>query len=391
MSWAEERRQNKLIDAQIAREDAATAAQVRMAERAAVAAERRADEQARTEARRAAVARRQERWAAWVAGGRAWAAEHVVDLLIYPLAVVSAVLAVPAMAAYGYRVYGNGPGYALFAITELGMWAFALAVQITRRRYPGRRPVWALQTGVWVFAAVAFGINALHGAERGLDAAVVMGVGSVAGVMAHQLITAGHRRSRPERAEARIARRATRKIAGIRRAAVAQAVAEIDHTGAVRLVFAPGRYVIGNRGRFGKRGYLETAIVPGLPIEPTATEWDRELADLLANPAVDMPAERAAIEPRESGDDTVNDANGGGTVATVDDKADQDKSSPNRDRIPDRRTRSIAELRAELAKALKARPGSIDPTKAESIRKALRCSPARARKLRDEHLQGGQQ
>lgn len=47
------------------------------------------------------------------------------------------------------------------------------------------------------------------------------------------------------------------------------------------------------------------------------------------------------------------------------------------------RARSMAELRAELAAAVAA--GEVDPSSAESIRTGLRCAPARARALRDEH------
>ncbi|MTD57813.1 hypothetical protein [Amycolatopsis pithecellobii] len=372
MTWREEKRADRLTEAQIRREEAAAQAQVRIAERSAVAQQRREDELARAEARLAEQNRRQARRAARFAGMRAWAAKHAVDLLIYPLALVSAVLAVPAMAAYGHQVYGNATGYALFCITELGMWAFALAVQITRHRHP-ERPVWALQFGVWAFAAVAFGVNALHGAERGFSPAVVMGIGSIAGVLAHQLITAGHLRSRTERTHARIERQAARKVARVRRTAVRQAVAEIATDGTAHLVFAPGRYVI-VRSRVTRRARLESAIVPGLPIE--ATDWDRELADLLATP------ETPAIEGPD-------DAIGSSSVATLDREPDQQKSTPKQSKVGGHPGRTIAQLRSELNRALKARPGSIDPTSAESIRKALRCSPARARQLRDEHRQGG--
>jgi hypothetical protein len=53
--------------------------------------------------------------------------------------------------------------------------------------------------------------------------------------------------------------------------------------------------------------------------------------------------------------------------------------------IGKRPTRSITQLRTELRTALAVAPGSIDPTSAESIRKALHCSPAKARQLRDQY------
>lgn len=387
MSWAEERRANRVAEAQIRREDAAAAAQVRIAERAAIAREQRADGQARVEARERAAAKRRARWQARAARARAWAAGHAVDLLVYPLAVVSAVLAVPAMAAYGHTVYGNATGYALFAITELGMWAFALGVQLTRRLHPGR-PVWALQLGVWLFAGGAFAANALHGAERGLSPAVVMGIGSIAGVVAHQLITAGHRRTRAERTEAQIERRAARKVARVRRAAVRQAVAEIDPDGTARLVYAPGRYTL--TGHRGRRAQLCAAIVPGLPTDTDSgagADWDRELADLLADTGTALPGtpDRGSIDAA----DTDSDGLGGGSIATLDRDADQQKSSPDRGRIGGRAGRSIDQLRAELRAAIEARPHEVDPASAESIRKTLHCSPKTARRLRDEH-RGGQ-
>ncbi|WP_226360763.1 hypothetical protein [Pseudonocardia sp. ICBG1142] len=89
---------------------------------------------ARVESRRAARAR--------VSG---WVDAHVIELLIYPIAVLSFALAAPAMAAYGTTIFGAG-GFLLAGITELGMWAFAMAVVTARRRYPDR-PVLGLQAG----------------------------------------------------------------------------------------------------------------------------------------------------------------------------------------------------------------------------------------------------
>lgn len=50
-----------------------------------------------------------------------------------------------------------------------------------------------------------------------------------------------------------------------------------------------------------------------------------------------------------------------------------------------RSSRSIEQLRTEFARAIESPSIEIDPASAESIRKALRCSPKRARQLRDEH------
>ncbi|OLF07485.1 hypothetical protein BLA60_26505 [Actinophytocola xinjiangensis] len=346
MSWREERRRDRAAEAEQERANAVTAAEV-AAIRERVRAD--ADQGARAQRERLRQARKdavRQRRVRLLVAARSWLAVHVVDLLIYPLAVVSAVMAVPAMATFGHEVYGTAAGYALPVITELGMWAFAVAVQYTRRRYQDR-PVWALQLGVWSFATVAAALNALHGLTRGVDAAVVMAISSVAGVAAHQLVTAAPRRSPVER----LARRQARKVTTARGAAVRAAVAEIDVDGAARLVFAPGRY------RLGWRRQLTPAP------DSTWDPLDRELAELLAN-STPWP------DPGPSAT---------GSVGTLD-RADDQRGST-------RRSRSIDELKAELRARIKADPGSIDPTSAESIRRALRCSPARARRLRD-HLSG---
>ncbi|SFJ76590.1 hypothetical protein SAMN05421835_108182 [Amycolatopsis sacchari] len=380
-NWQEQRRADRLVAAQVRREEAAAAAQVRIAERAAEAQLRRADADARAARRQQAKEQRSARLRAVAGAVRGWLGTHVVELLIYPIALLSFVLAAPAMAAYGQAVFGTGAGMALPGLTELGMWAFAVAVVISRRREP-HRPTGGLQTGVWVFAAVAFALNFVHGLAAAWDHGVVMGIASIAGVVAHQLTLAAPRRSRIERQTARIERAAARKITRVRRAAVRQAVAEIDRDGAARLVYAPGRYVLARRGR------LEQAIVPGLPVSESA-DWDRELADLLTiHGTGSSTSTRGGIEPDPAPGDSVE----GGTVATLDREPEQHKSTPDRPRRTTsggRKVRSIEQLRAELARAIRTNPDRVDPTSAESIRKALRCSPKNARQLRDEHRQGG--
>lgn len=291
MSWRDERRKDQAAAAEQARADALAAAEVEaIRTRTQVQAHqavteqreqrRRQDAADRRTAREAAREQARDRRKAALTGARVWASARVVDLLIYPLAMVSALMAVPAMAAYGQDVYGNATGYALFCITELGMWAFALAVQVTRRRFP-ERPVWALQVGVWTFTTVAFAVNFGHGFQGNPDlatdggplAGLVMGVASTAGVVAHQLVTAAPRRSRAERDTAKVARREARKLARVRRAAVRAAVAEIGADGTARLVFTPGRYALA-RGR-----RLDTAT--DLPVNVTAgpAAGDREVTE----------------------------------------------------------------------------------------------------------------
>ncbi|PRX43839.1 hypothetical protein B0I33_1132 [Prauserella shujinwangii] len=399
-TWRDERRKDRAAEAEQKRADRLAAAEAEAVRLAALSEANRAateqahaHEQAREQARRTAKQQRAQRRRAMLAGLRAWAGTHAVDLLIYPLALVSAVMAVPAMAAYGHDAYGGATGYVLPVLSELGMWAFAVAVQVSRARFP-QRPVWALQLGVWLFAGVAFVLNFLHGLTTpsgGVDIAVVMGLVSVAGVLAHQLITAGARRSRAERDAARIDRRAARKVAAVRKAAVRQAVAEIDPDGTARLVYAPGRYVLARR-QLGRRRELQAAIVPGLPVDPVVDgeldALDRELAALLDADHPTTPGTTIA-EAIDHADHATDEGGDSGGVATLDRGADQRESRVNRGLIEPPPARSMEQLRAELATAVEA--GRVDPTSAESIRKGLRCSAARARQLRDEHRTGEDQ
>jgi len=64
---------------------------------------------------------------------------------------------------------------------------------------------------------------------------------------------------------------------------------------------------------------------------------------------------------------------------------EQQESRPARKQIPAPPSRSIEQLRAEFVSAIESDAIDIDPASAESIRRALRCSPKRARQLRDEH------
>lgn len=254
-TWREERRRDQAARAEQARQDAITATEVEARRLAAHAEVQRAQEDHR-EARslrskvdkranrdRARLAR-QARWSARFTAARRWTSAHVVELLIYPLAIVSAVMAIPAVAAFGVDVYDNPTGAALFWITELGMWSFAVATEVSRRQRPDR-PVWSLQLGAWVFSAAAFGVNFLHGLETSLFDGLVMGIVSVAGVVAHQLVTAAPRRDRTERAEGRITRRVDRKVTRVRRAAIRDAVARIATDGTVDLVFTVGEFTLG--------------------------------------------------------------------------------------------------------------------------------------------------
>ncbi|RSD20111.1 hypothetical protein [Amycolatopsis eburnea] len=359
-TWAEERRANHAATAEQRRQDAAAATERKLREQAARAEQRRTDTAAAVKLADKQREARRARRAAFLANLAGWLSTNRVRLPIYLLALVSAGMAVPAMAGYGAQVYGDVTGTALPALSELGMWAFAFAVEITRHRHPDR-PVWALQLGVWVFAGVGFALNVLHGWHRGADAAVVMGIVSVAGVIAHQLAVASPPRSAGERAAARIERKTLRKVARVQAAAVRHAVAELAPDGTARLVFTPGRYTLDGRR-------LAAVVDP-----------DRHAADVLDEEiAAFFTAHEQATRPE---DGPIVDS----PVLTLDRPDDQPKSTrkPRPPRAP--KVRSIEDLRAAFTAALDNPDVAINPKSAESIRKTLRCAPKYARQLRDEH------
>ncbi|MBN9758879.1 hypothetical protein Ae406Ps2_3013c [Pseudonocardia sp. Ae406_Ps2] len=392
--YAQRRRDDRAAAAEQARRDADAAAERALHAEAvrAEVADRRAAE--RTARRQADTDRKRTLNAARRAAAGAWLSAHRIDLLIYPLAIASALMAVPAMAAYGAELYGGATGYVLPVLSELGMWAFALAVQARRKSDP-EAPVWSLQVGVWTFAAVAAGLNIAHGATAeangGTITGLVMGVVSIAGVIAHQLVVAGPRRARrtrDERAAARQSRAAGRKLADARRAALDAAVAEIDADGDARLVIAPGTYRV-HRTAVRRRARLTPAATPGLSVgeaSPVGEDLAAEITSYLSSlpvPSADDPADGTGNQPTpQSETDTESDGErpGGHGVATAD-RPSRRPRTPRAHRLP--LTRSLDQLRAELAAAVTA--GEVDPSSAESIRKTLRISPARARTLRDEH------
>lgn len=252
-SWREEARQDRLVRAQIERDRETARAESQIAGRDAAARVRQAAADGRRDARAQARADRAGRRAALAAA----ATGHVTDLLFVPVIAVPAVLAWTAMAAYGASLYGPA-GRALPAFSEGAMWAFAAAVTITCHRHPGR-PVWHLRLGTIVFAGFGAALNFAHGlADYGPVAGVVMALVSVAGVTAHQLVTAGPRRDRADREAARIARAVARRERSARRAAVRRAPVDLDADGTARLVFEPGAVTPGRR--FGR---VRLPAVPG--------------------------------------------------------------------------------------------------------------------------------
>ena len=304
-SWRQEMRQDRLISAQIDREREAALVQARIAERQARAQVRRDEDLTRSAARQQA----RERRAAWRAGRVAWVRGHVLDLLFIPVIVVPAVLAWTAMGSYGYELYGPA-GLLLPAFSEGAMWAFAIANTLTIRRHPDR-PTWHLRLGTWVFAAVGAALNFIHGVTRlpgphalnGVGVGVVMALVSVAGVLAHQLITAGPRRSRAERDQARIGRAVARREMAARRAAVRDAVADLDDEGRARLIYEPGMVTVSRRRDRTRAVRVEASQAPeviseaaaeAVPVVLSGTPGDTPDVALPATPVSGQPDIQAA-------------------------------------------------------------------------------------------------
>lgn len=365
MTWADERRASQAATRQEKRLDAAAAAELRIKEADAAASRRRKDQTADETVRRNYREQRREKRRKLRAEAVTWLAENRVRLTIALLAVASAVMAIPAMASYGYDVYGGATGVVLPVLSELGAWAFTFAVHDARKNHPNR-PVWALLLGVWLFALGGAAMNVMHGIGHGPGDAAVMGFAALAGIVAHQLAVASPRRTQAERAEAKLTRLAHRRATRVRRAAIGDAVAEIDAAGTVTLVYAAGRY------RIGKHGGLDAIVEP-----------DRHAGDVLAEEIEAFLA--APPTPDAGGSDTpIVDA----PVLTLDPPDEQRESGPKPRTIRAPKQRTIGELREAFRKALADPESGMRPTVADSIRGVLRCAPKSARKLRDEYQNG---
>jgi hypothetical protein len=243
----EEYQDRRLIRARIDREREEARLHARIAERQAAARIR----QETAEARRTAREKARQSNAARRAAAAAWVQAHTVDLLFIPVIGVPGTLSWTGMADYGLSEFGPA-GLALPALSEGGMWAFAAATTITRRRHPDK-PAWHLRLGTLLFAGYGAALNFLHGlAKGGLLTGMSMALISVAGVTAHQLITAGPRRSPAEREQARIDLAVARRERTARRAAVRSARIQLDGAGNARLVFEPGLATL-SRGRLSCR------------------------------------------------------------------------------------------------------------------------------------------
>jgi hypothetical protein len=288
--WREERRRDRLASAEITRADEAARTQARITQAEAAARLRREERQARFADRRAARRQRDARRAERMA----WLNGHLLDLLFVPVIIVPAVLAWTAMAAYGDQVFGPA-GWVLPAFSEGAMWAFAAATTVTRHRHP-ERPVWHLLLGTAAFAAVGAALNFIHGVTpaagqvRGAGTGAVMALVSIAGVAAHQIVTAGPRRSRAERDAALLERLRMRRERRIQRVAVRRAAVELDADGNARLVHLPGIVTLTRR-----HGRAQLAVAPGP--SPLTSSWPRPV------PVFAAPAAASRISPGSASGD----------------------------------------------------------------------------------------
>ncbi|MGW4826677.1 hypothetical protein ACWEOG_03775 [Amycolatopsis japonica] len=388
MSWQEEIRANRKAKAEAARldETARTGNEIALMKAAADVARADRDQDA-AHAERAREIREKER-AKRRAGRKAkwerltgFARSHVVDGLIYGIALVSFAMAAPAMSGYGEDVYRSPLGGFLPLITELGMWAFAIAVLVSRVKAPDR-PVWGFQAGVWVFGTLAFLTNAVHGWSQGFDAALIMGVVSVAGVVAHQLAIATPPRSKAQRAADKLAAARAAKTHAAARAALKAAAAQIDAEGNARLTYAPGTFEV---RRFRRR---LIPVAPDLDVVGPPDAFDAELARLLGSSHTDPdpepgPGGGIATDPGPP-PDPVRD----GTIPPIPDRPAPGRTAKRRVRSgPATKTGRDAHfeaLRARFDKAIEA--GDIDPETASiyKIAKTLRCGKPAAKRLLTE-------
>ncbi|WP_235826265.1 hypothetical protein [Candidatus Frankia alpina] len=220
------------------------------------------------------------------------------------------------------------------------------------------------------------GLNLAHGMSGGggVVRGVVMAVVSVAGVVAHQLVTAAPPRlSRSGRSARRLARQAERRVVRARRSASRSAVVALAADGTARLVYAPGRYL-------PRRRRLVAAPEPA-PLDG----WDAALADLLAS-----PAEPNGPDPINGADQGGPDGGSGGVA--VAERPSPAPTTPPRPAPKVRQARPVIDPKARVkltdAEALKAARRLARehgaPVTAELVRTSLRVGPVRACQLRDQ-------
>jgi hypothetical protein len=362
-SWQQERRADKAAQAEQRRADGVAAAQ-QQRENAMVAAQiRRDNDTARLRQQREDAQRRRAERAARRAALAAWLRANTLDLMFVPVIVIPAVLAWPAMAAYGTDVFG-GWGVLLPGFTEGCMWVFAFAVALAAR---AERPTVWLQVGVWVSAAMAAAMNYAHGAEKSVAYGLVMALVSVGGVVVHQLVAARPprpRRTRAERDAAKVADLARRRLLAVRLAAVADAAAQLDHEGTATLVHRPRTVALSRRPWRGPR--LVDTTVPGLPVTalPELSDAGAGLAEEIGEYLATLPSGAAPARAAGEGGDTPGNA-----------------ETPSGDPLAGLPAETAVKVRgmAERVRAAMA-TGRLDPAPSQNaVRKFLRCRAEIAR------------
>jgi len=192
----EERRQDRLVAAQIERERDAARRQARQAELDAAEARRQSRVTARADA---AYARRVARAEARSAL-RERVSQRSIDLMFAPVIAVPALLGWDAMAGFGHALYGV-PGDTLPVLSETAMWIFDFAIVRSRKKDP-HADVLPLYAGMVAFALVCASLNFMHGLTGpipgdippGPEVGVVYALVSVSGIIAHQIVALGVRK-----------------------------------------------------------------------------------------------------------------------------------------------------------------------------------------------------
>lgn len=324
------------------------------------------------ERRRRERQQRIDRWMAAIKSANRWIARHPIDLLMSVIVIVPGLLAWTAMATFGADIYG--PLGALFPLfSEAASWVFAFAVQRARRR---GGPVRMLMTGLVITTAIQGALNFAHGAMQGPLVGLVMALVSVSGVVIHQIHVWSDRQAptREERRQQQLARLAARRRHRMEMTAVREAPGQLHPDGSVRLLVRPGTVQLRrSRLRPWQRRLAYIAPIPGVGADGADTKVSSIAEETEAWLASIDPSELASIAPRSTHPDPAADLH----------ESTLDRGSV---RTPDRR--SDEQLEAEFWAAIEqqlpldeGRP--IDPSSAESIRRGLRCSPRRARALRD--------
>lgn len=283
-SWLEARRQGKLTQAEIEeqRADARQRRQFAADEHARkVRNAERADKQAaRAQARKARAAQ--------LSKLGDWCKARYTHLIMIPVIGVPGALAADGQAAWGIQQYGPA-GVILPAFSEGSMWVFAAKTSQARRANPDA-PVWHLRLGTVVFAGVGAAMNFAHGmAQGGVWQGVTMAITSVSGVTAHQITTAGPRRTRQQRRDARLARKQARLENRVMRAAIEDGTVVIAADGSSRVSVRPGAVTL-------RRTWRGTRLEPARDIQGEIDDVTEAAITIVDHARAERDAAQADID-----------------------------------------------------------------------------------------------